>query len=345
MARVKTQISRATLRILQAAGVFRRVANSPWRRKRLLILCYHGVSLEDEHLWRPSLYIEPARLQRRLEMLKKGGYNVLPLGEALQELKTGTLPPRSVVLTFDDGGYDFYARAYPIVKTSGFPATVYQTTYYVDRPLPLFNLICSYMLWKRRGSTVEGGRELGLADVLDLRTEPGREKIAQTLQESAEKQTFSGAQKNELASRLAGLLGIDYRELEARRVLHLMNASEISQLAREGVDFQLHTHRHRAPLDEARFRQEIGQNRSRLCEIAGYLPKHFCYPGGNHDEHFLPWLADEKIISATTCDPALATARTNPWLLPRFVDTTGRTEVEFESWLTGVGNLASPARP
>ena len=55
-------------------------------------------------------------------------------------------------ITFDDGTYDFYKQAYPIVKRYGFPVTVYQTTYYSDRGLPVFNLICSYLLWKRRGT-------------------------------------------------------------------------------------------------------------------------------------------------------------------------------------------------
>src|SRR5579864_7365500 len=93
----------ATLRVLRNSGVFQLVANSRWRQQRLLILCYHGTSLEDEHLWRPGLYIQPHKLEQRLELLKKGGYSVLFLDEALQRLRAGTLPERSVVITFDDG--------------------------------------------------------------------------------------------------------------------------------------------------------------------------------------------------------------------------------------------------
>ena len=47
----------ATLGLLRSAGAFELVANSKWRRERLLILCYHGISLEDEHQWRPALYM------------------------------------------------------------------------------------------------------------------------------------------------------------------------------------------------------------------------------------------------------------------------------------------------
>src|SRR4051812_20387674 len=132
-------IRRAVLDLQRRSGVFRLVANSQWRTNRLLILCYHGISRYDEDLWRPSLYMRPEVLRRRLEIMKQGEYNVLPLGEALRLLQgTGQLPPRSVAITFDDGGYDFYAAAFPVIKDYGFPVTVYQTTYYSDHQMPVF---------------------------------------------------------------------------------------------------------------------------------------------------------------------------------------------------------------
>ena len=83
---MRKQIRRATLHLLRNTGVFRLLRESEWRRQRLLILCYHGISLEDEHQWRPGLYMEPRTLEQRLGILRAGGYNVLPLGEALQRL-------------------------------------------------------------------------------------------------------------------------------------------------------------------------------------------------------------------------------------------------------------------
>ena len=158
----------ATLGLLRSAGAFNLVANSKWRRERLLILCYHGISLEDEHQWRPALYIPAELLEQRLETLRAQRYSVLPLGEALTRLRSGDLPPRSVAITFDDGTYDFYKRAYPLLKKYEFPVTVYQTTYYTDHEIPIFNLTCSYMLWKRRGEQLDSARELGLSEPMDL---------------------------------------------------------------------------------------------------------------------------------------------------------------------------------
>jgi peptidoglycan/xylan/chitin deacetylase (PgdA/CDA1 family) len=120
-----------------------------------------------------------------------------------------------------------------------------------------------------------------------------------------------------------------------------MNQREIAELAEAGVDFQLHTHRHRTPLDEDLFRREIRDNRNYVESLTGRVMKHFCYPSGAYRPEFLTWLSAEKIISATTCDTGFATAQSNPLLLPRLVDTMARTDLEFESWVGGVASFLS----
>src|SRR5437868_10648345 len=130
MRQAARQARQGLLATFREMGGFRRVAGSAWRRRRLLILCYHGVSLRDEHEWHGELFVTPHFLRRRFEILRDGGYTVLPLGEAVRCLRGGTLPPRSVVLTFDGGFYNFRAAALPLPEEFGFPATNYASTYY-----------------------------------------------------------------------------------------------------------------------------------------------------------------------------------------------------------------------
>jgi peptidoglycan/xylan/chitin deacetylase (PgdA/CDA1 family) len=156
----------------------------------------------------------------------------------------------------------------------------------------------------------------------------------------AQDQKLTEQKKNELAERLAGAVGVDYDQLVRKRILQLLRPQEIAALAREGVDFQLHTHRHRTPLDEAQFRQEIRDNRHSLQSmLSGHSTRHFCYPSGIYEPEFLPWLEAEDVISATTCDPGIASRTSNPLLLPRFVDTTHVSNLEFEGWLSGAASL------
>ena len=313
------------------------VANSRWRQERLLILCYHGTSLEDEHLWRPFLYIHPKELEQRLESIRRCNCTVLPLEEGLSRLAAGTLPPRSIAITFDDGTYDFYRQAYPLLKKYGFPATVYQTTYYSSLQRPVFNLICSYMLWKSRDAIIADGANVGLPGALDPRTDASRFAIVRRLIETTEKLT--GLEKDEIAVKLARLLGIDYERLTASRILQLMNASELREISSNGVDLELHTHRHRTPENEDLFRREIRDNRAAIHSLTGRDPQHFCYPSGVYNVEFLPWLRKENVVSATTCDVGLVQRGMENLLLPRYVDHQRRTRLEFESWITGVGDL------
>lgn len=329
----------AALRLLRGAGAFELVADSKWRRVRLLILCYHGTSLEDEHQWRPALYLTPQFLEQRLQALRAMRCSILPLNQALGRLEARDLPPRSVAVTYDDGTYDFYKQAYPLLKKYEVPVTVYQTTYYSENPMPVFNLICSYMLWKKRSQILQPMPELGLAQPMVLNTHQGRHMVVRSLVERSERDNLSGREKNEIARRLAQALGIDYAELTRKRILQLMNSQEVAQIAQEGVDVQLHTHRHRTPENEASFRREIDDNRQRIQSMIGQRPTHFCYPSGVYRQEFVSWLKQEGVKSATTCDVGFAKPGDNPFLLSRFVDTNGRTQIEFESWLCGIGEL------
>src|SRR5690349_15578915 len=98
---------------MQRVGITSRVASSAWRRRRLLILCYHGVARFDEHLWNPDLYVSAADFARRMTLLRESRCAVLPLNEAIDRLYGDDLPERSVVLTFDDGYFDFGSAALP----------------------------------------------------------------------------------------------------------------------------------------------------------------------------------------------------------------------------------------
>jgi hypothetical protein len=314
------------------------VANSSWRRQRLLILCYHGLSIKDEHEWR-KLYVTPEFFRRRLETLACLGYNVLPLGEAVTLLRAGELPPKSVVITFDDGFYDFYKFGYPTLREFRFPATVYQTTYYSNYPFPIFNLVLSYLFWRAAGRPIDGAA-YGFPELSAL---PARgvdhTGLVEAFHARGRKQGLTPEQFNGVAERLAAEVGIDYREIMRSRMLQLMTPGEIAQISSDGIDVQLHTHRHRTPVDKQLFSREISDNRRWLARVTGRLPNHFCYPSGHHRAEFLPWLEAEQVVTATTCNLGLATRTTHPLLLPRLLDSMHVTDVEFEAWLSGVAAI------
>jgi peptidoglycan/xylan/chitin deacetylase (PgdA/CDA1 family) len=342
--RIRRFLRNGALTALKTSGAFHLVRGSDWRRQRLLILCYHGIALDDEYQWNPALYLRPEQLERRLAILRKGRYTVLPLAEALERLYRKDLPPCSAAITFDDGTYDFYRQAYQRLREFEFPVTVYLSTYYTAFPFPVFSLICSYMLWKARDRGTVDLKEFGVTASVSLAAPEQRQQALNELLQWTDLQDLQTAERNNIAAHLAERLKIDYRELVSKRILQLMNPQEVAELAAAGVDFQLHTHRHRTPPDETLFRKEIRDNRERIAAAVSGDRKHFCYPSGAYRPEFLRWLAAEDIVSATTCDTGLATPESNPLLLPRLVDTTGRTDLEFESWVNGIGHFLSSGK-
>ena len=326
----------AALDVLQRLGLSARVMGSSWRRQRLLILCYHGVSIADEHEWCPGLYVSQAHLQRRLASLQRLRCNVLPLADAVRQLYAGTLPPRSVALTFDDGYFDFKSRALPVLREFGYAATVYLTTGRVDRNLPNVNLSMSYALWRSQRETFDGSGIPGLDGVSRLGTPAERQQLVQRIVDTLNRQGGSEQRRDDVVRLVIERAGLDYDAFLASRILTLLRPEEVTQLARAGVDFQLHTHQHRTPEDPQEFVADLLLNRERIHAMTGQWPTHFCYPSGNYRAEYPVLLRNCGIESATTCDPGMAQASHHPLLLPRFVDTSGVSPLLFESWVTGV---------
>lgn len=329
------EMKKAALAGLKRLGAFDLLQGSGWRRRRLLILCYHGISLDDEHHWNPGLYMRGEDFDARLQFLAEGGFVVLPLGEAVSRLYRHDLPPASVVITVDDGHYDFYEQGYPRLAKYGYPATVYLSTFYTTFNRPIFDGFCSYLLWKARHSNVSVHKQIGLERPFDLRNESGRSGAWRAIKQFAVRERLKADDKDQVLRSLAEHLQIDYGNLVARRILHNLNPAEVSRLANDGISFQLHTHRHRTPRDRDLFSREIRDNRARILEMTGVNPTHFCYPSGVHVPEFLPWLAEEGVVSATTCDRGLNSSRTNALLLSRILDHSGLQPIELQGWLTG----------
>ncbi len=337
------RFKQATLQSLKTSGVSTLVQNSRWRRQRLLILAYHGVSTDDQHLWNGSMYMSPEMFRARLATIARAGCAVLPLAEAVTRLYANDLPDRSVAITFDDGNVDFKERAFPLLREFGFPSTLYLTTFYSHYNKPIFGIFCEYLLWKGQSETLDLKPITGDDLKIELSTAAARGTAFREIERHVQAQKFSAEEKTALAEILARQLNLDYDALIEKRTMHLLRPEEVMRLAAEGADIQLHTHRHRTPLNRELFLREIEDNRHSIQAMTGKRPSHFCYPSGVYDHRFLPWLQEAGIVSATTCETGFASRSSNQLLLPRFLDSAALSSIEFESWLTGV-SAALPRR-
>ncbi len=106
------------LRPVNALGV------SPRGYQTVPILCYHRIGPQT------NLMIMPREtFAAQMDYLARNNYNVIRLAD-LPDFMSGKrpLPPRAVVITFDDGHVSAYQHAYPILRKHGFPATFFVYT-------------------------------------------------------------------------------------------------------------------------------------------------------------------------------------------------------------------------
>ncbi|MEU4167417.1 polysaccharide deacetylase family protein [Streptomyces sp. NPDC026665] len=92
------------------------------------VFLYHAVS-DDSPSWLAQFTVGPRTFVEQLDMIAGSGLHVIPLRRLVAAQAGGPpVPPRSAVLTFDDGYADFASTVAPLLAARGLPATLYVTT-------------------------------------------------------------------------------------------------------------------------------------------------------------------------------------------------------------------------
>ena len=99
-------------------------------RRRGLILLYHRVAVVPTDPW--TLCVRPRHFAEQLEVLRER-CRPMSFEDADAALARGELPPKAVVVTFDDGYADNLHNAKPLLERYGIPATFFLATEYIGQ--------------------------------------------------------------------------------------------------------------------------------------------------------------------------------------------------------------------
>ena len=89
-------------------------------------LNYHKVGEIPDGTRHPENYVRPEQFRAQLKWLRAAGYNSVTVSQYLAYRRGSyTMPPRPVMLTFDDGYLSNYHVALPIARELGYSATVF----------------------------------------------------------------------------------------------------------------------------------------------------------------------------------------------------------------------------
>jgi peptidoglycan/xylan/chitin deacetylase (PgdA/CDA1 family) len=305
-------------------------------RRQLRILCYHGFQLTDEAKFRPTVFMTKECLDARLDWIVGSKFAVRRLDDALRALWGSGLTEPTLVLTMDDGFSSVHSVAGPALSQRGLDATLYLSTYYVRQQTPVFDLCVQYMLWKTTRRAI-GEKHLPWlsSNERDLSTSISRERVSDAIIAHGSSLSSESA-RMALCAELADAVEVDLKQILESRILTLMPEDTVRLLRRSGIEVELHTHNHYfPPHDSETAAKEVATNAIEISAITGLTPTHFCYPSGEwHPNHFKV-LEGLGVKSAVTCDPGLARPETNPYALPRFLDSTEKPQIVFEAELMG----------
>jgi len=248
-------------------------AGGPGEGRRLCILNYHRILEAPD----PLLEAEPDAATFRWQMqVLADCFNVLPVHEALAALADGSMPPRAVCITFDDGYRSTHDLALPILREFGFPATVFVTTGHIDNG----------SMWNDR--ILEALRTIK-TDRLDL-SEAGVGNFALN---TVAKRKYALSVLTEMAKYMAPMARqslvelIEERAGSARREL-MLTRDMVRVLSEHNVEIGAHTISHPilTRLDDATARHEITESKRQLEEIVCKPVRYFAYPNGKQDKDF-----------------------------------------------------------
>ncbi|WP_345796155.1 poly-beta-1,6-N-acetyl-D-glucosamine N-deacetylase PgaB [Castellaniella sp. MT123] len=95
--------------------------DQPWPHNALLALAYHDI--EDKDPDQRFVAVRTDLFIAQMGWLRDNGYQPVSVDQILTAHAGGKpLPPKAVVLTFDDGFRSFYTRVFPILKSMNWPA-------------------------------------------------------------------------------------------------------------------------------------------------------------------------------------------------------------------------------
>jgi peptidoglycan/xylan/chitin deacetylase (PgdA/CDA1 family) len=233
----------------------------------------------------------------------------------------------------------------PILKNFGFPATLYLSTYYMEKGTQVFNVALRYALWATKLPSIDLARvSQELTGIFTLKDAPTRAEVERLILAVAER-AASATARQELLRTVCETLGISWLNLEQNRILAFMTADEARALLPSGIDLQLHTHRHRFPTSIEELTSEIEENRESLARITHKPLSHLCYPSGEYAKGTFSHLERLGIRSATTTRRGMNTRDTPLLELRRLLDSDSTPDIVFEAEMSGFLELCRSAFP
>jgi len=276
----------------------------------LSILYYHHIFAQFEKYHPDDLCAQA--FDRQINFLNKK-FNILPMNEAVNLLKQGNLPPKALVISFDDGYLDNYTVATPILEKYNCPATFFISTDGVDKGY-LWNDVIEQTIKKTSSKSISKniiGTTISLTN--DTEKIAAFHKIVSTLK------FFDKKERNERILSLSKELNIhDFSR-------SMMNQTQILDLHKQGFTIGAHTHSHTILTTETdnECKWELSTNKNFIGNIIDSPVDFLAFPNGLFQRDFNQSHCDIAkelgFKAAFSTNDGGAISSTNTYQIPRFM--------------------------
>jgi peptidoglycan/xylan/chitin deacetylase (PgdA/CDA1 family) len=287
----------------------------------LPVLTYHQVGDPERtaDVYPGLIGATPAEFEEQMRFLSSS-YRPLSLPDLLAVRRgEAPLPPRAVMVTFDDAYRSVAAEAWPIMRRHGVPLTLFVPTAYPGEPGKAF-------WWDRLWSAL-GARDVAVSSPLgDLPVRTPDERLRSFRQLRGYVKSLPHEQA------MAVVDGVCRRSSAETPSSSVLAWEELRRLAAEGVALASHSRTH--PLlhriSEVEARGEIVDSLADLEREIGPSPRAFAYPGGGLGDGLTTILEEEGFELAFMTRRGVNDLSRPDWLRLR------RINVGRSSGLTGI---------
>ena len=262
-----------------------------------IILMYHRVMPNDTDRiprkeWEryrslPGIVVTPQMFESQIRFLSQS-CSVISLAKLMDCFEGGEkLPPRAVVITFDDGWRDNCDYAFPILKRYGLSATIFLTANYIDSTNVFWpeRVIASLLEVSSEGATAAGqlASELtpafgAVVKAIAVQPRSGRiELLDGLINEMKNWPTETRERALELLTRVA-------KKADMKSGVRVMlDWNEIREMQAGGVSFGSHclSHELLTSLDRTQQERELTESKEVLERRLGIPVEAVAYPNGN----------------------------------------------------------------
>lgn len=256
-------------------GLYHRLRNAD----RLTVVMFHRTLSPDDPRWKtcdPDYTLPVRRLAESLAFFRRH-YNVVSLAQVLASRRDGApLPPRPLLITFDDGWADNADYALPELRKAGLPALLFVVADAVGTRQPFFQerLIAGW----RRGALKVAELAQAMRAQAGMEWQPIGESIDELREAIARIETMPPERRNAVLAPFMAALDDGLR--------HMVTVEELQRLQAGGVALGSHGKTHTPMKQATDLDAELSGARVALAQCLGQampVVESMSFPHGSFD--------------------------------------------------------------